>query len=230
MNKLLRYLLPLLALGGLAATGWAQPAPKILVIDLARALDNYYKNQDARAKLNNDAQKAQEQLDELTKQMQAIQSQYNDLMEQSKNPVSKPEVRSQAEADAQKKVQEFQRHQQEAQRFANDTRASLQQRAKNYNDILLEDIKNSATAIARARGATLVLDKGGPSLMNVPTVVYADASYDITDDVLKDLNKDKPATTPAPAAATAAPAAPAATSASPSQFSVPNVTPPEKKP
>jgi outer membrane protein len=90
----------------------------------------------------------------------------------------------------------------------------------------MDDIKNAVANIARTRGANLVLDKGGPTLIGTPALVYSDASYDITDDVLKDLNKDRPApATPAPAA-TASPTTPAATA--PATFSVPNVTNPAK--
>jgi outer membrane protein len=220
----------LTALGGLSASIQAQPALKVLVVDMRKALDSYYKNEDAKAKLNESGQKAQAQLDELTKQMTALSDQVKDLVDQSKNTVLKPEVRAQAEADAQKKIQEYQQRQQDAQRFATNTRAQLQQRANNYNEILLDDIKNAATKIARLKGATLVLDKGGPTLIGTPAVVYADAGYDITDEVLVELNKDRPApVAPAtPALTPSATSTPPATA--PAQFSVPNVTPPTKKP
>jgi outer membrane protein len=223
MNKLLRILITLTAVGGLAASLQAQPAPKILVIDMAKALDSYYKYQDSKNKLNEATQKAQDQVDEYKKEMKAIQDQYGEKMEQSKNSVLKQEVRDQAAADAQKMVGEFQQRQQALQQFAENTRASLQQRMKIATDLLLEDIKNASASLARARGATIVLDKGGPSLLGVPSVVYADASYDITDDVLKELNKDRPVTTTAAPAATPAPAA-----STPATFSVPNVTAPAK--
>jgi outer membrane protein len=232
MNKLIRYLIILTACGGLAASLPAQPAPKILVIDLTKALENYYRAQDSRAKLNDRAQKAQDQLDDLNKQIQALADQYKELVEKTKNTAMfSAEVRNQADADAQKKMQEIQQRRQAGEQFANNTRASLQQSAKNYNDILVDEIKGTATKIARARGATLVLDKGGLSQIGTPTVVYTDAAYDITDDVLTELNKDKPAA--APAAATPAPAAttaPANPAAPPATFSVPNVTPATKKP
>lgn len=226
MNKLLRILATLAALGGLTAAAQAQPAPKILVLDMAKALDSYYKWQDSKVKLTEVSQKAQDQLDEKKKELQALADQYKDLVEQSRNAVLKPEVRAQAESDAQKKGAELQQRQQDAEGFLQSTRAQLQQRMNNYRELLMEDIKNAASTVARARGANLVLDKGGPSLIGTPTVVYADAGYDITDDVLKDLNKDRP---PAPAAATPAPAAaPAASTPAAAPFTVPNVTPGKK--
>ena len=96
------------------------------------------------------------------------------------------------------------------------TQRSLQQRIGNHREMLLEEISKIVVDIARKHEATLVLDKSGPSVFRIPVVLYSDAGYDITDEVIKEENKDRPA--PAAAAtATPAPAAPAA-------FTVPNAT------
>jgi len=63
--------------------------------------------------------------------------------------------------------------------------------------------------VARAKGATIVLDKSISPLTGVASIIYNDDSYDITDEVLKEVNKDRPPAPPIPAPAPAA-AAPAA--------------------
>ena len=55
-----------------------------------------------------------------------------------------------------------------------------------------------------------------PLLIGISNVVYVDAGFDITDEVMKEINKDRPAPTAAvpaaaPAAAPAAPGAPTVT-------------------
>ena len=83
---------------------------------------------------------------------------------------------------------------------------------------------------AKRQGATLLLDKSGPTLIGVSNIIYADASYDITDEVLKEINKDRPAAVTAPAAP--APSAPAASApAADSSSDSPKITlPGVKKP
>jgi hypothetical protein len=54
----------------------------------------------------------------------------------------------------------------------------------------------------KATNLDLVFDVSGVSLNGVPTVMYANPTYDFTDDVVKDLNKGatsatKPAASPA---------------------------------
>jgi outer membrane protein len=87
--------------------------------------------------------------------------------------------------------------------------------------MMLEEIAKVATELAKKRGATLLLDKAGPTAIGISNVLYSDAAYDLTDEVAKEVNKDKPVGAPsAPAAPAAAPAAGAAPA-----VSVPGLSP-----
>ncbi len=226
MNKLIRSLLTFGATLAVGLSLQAQPAVKLLVVDMAKVLDNHYKTEEAQAKFNETAQKVQEQLNDYKKQIDAIGEQAKDLAEQSRNTVLTAEVRSKAEQDAQKKYQEYQQRQSEAQTYAGNNQRALQQRMKSYRDMIFEEISKTVRDLAKARGATFVIDKSGPTILGISSVVYSDPAYDITDEVLKEVNKDRPAPA-APAAAAAATAPAAATPApavAPVQFVVPNVT------
>ena len=74
---------------------------------------------------------------------------------------------------------------------------------------------------AKRKGATLVIDKSGPTVLGIPAVIYADSAYDITDEAMAEINKDRPA---APAAATGT--GPAATPPAASTAKAPSVTVP----
>jgi outer membrane protein len=229
MKKTIQTLFALSAFGAAALLARAQPAPRILVVDLAKLYDGHYKTEEQNAKLRGDEQKAQEELDRLNKEGNALVEKYKELDEQSKSPVATTEAKAKAQADAQRLYDDIRRKQTEVQTFQQNTRNSLQQRIKNFRDLMIEEISKVAVDVAKRKGATLLIDKSGPSLIGVSNVVYADAGYDITDDVLKEINKDRP---PAAAAPTPAPA-PAAASTAPSTDS-PNITlpgvAPAKKP
>lgn len=217
-------LLATLALGATLAS--AQPAPKVIVVDMAKVYDTHFKTEEANAKFNEAGQRAQEQLDELNKQIQAVAKEYEELVEQTKNTVLNQGARDKAAADAQRKMQEFQQRQAEAQNFRANTQRSLQTRAKNHRDLIMDEIMKVVNDLAKTKGATLVFDKTGPSAYGVPVLLYSDAAYDITDEVVKIVNKDRPAApaTPAPGTATPTPA-PTPAPAAPESFTVPNVTP-----
>lgn len=200
MNKLIRTLIALAGLGLIAGSAQADVAFKPVVVDMTKVFENHYKTEEAYAKFNEFGQKVQEQLDSASKKIQELATEYQNLVDQSRNTVLKPEARAQAEADAQKKGEEIQRMQNEAQNFKNQNQAKIQQRVKTHRDGLIEEISLVVKNIAKAKGATLVLDKA--------VSIYCDESYDITDEVLKEVNKDRPPAPPAPApGATPAPAA-----------------------
>ncbi len=207
----------------------AQPAVKLYTVDLARVFDSHYETRDNSAKFQEAAQRAQDRLNEMATQIQGLGKEYQELLEQTKNTVLTPEAREKAAQDAEKKMQELQQRNQEAQSFRVSNQRALEARARNFRAMIMEDIAKKISELAKAKNATLVLDKSSiGTALGVPVAVYSDASYDITEEVIAEINKGHPV----PAAAPAAPAAPAAATtpaapaapASSSQFVVPNVT------
>lgn len=229
MKKHLTVLTALAVLALTAGVGRAQPALKIAVVDMAKLYDNHYKTEEQNAKLRADEQKAQEELDRLNKEGNALVNEYKELVDQSNNPTATAEAKSKAQGQAQQKLEEIQKKQNEVGSFKANIQRSLQQRLQTFRNVILEEIGKVATDVAKRRGATLLLDKAGPSLIGVPAVLYADSGYEITDDVMKEINKDRPAAAAVPAAGTAPaagtpPAASAPASDGP-QITVPGVTP-----
>jgi outer membrane protein len=231
MHKAIRSLIASVGLLAGAAALHAQATLKVVVVDMAKVYDTHYKTEEANAKFNDAAQRAQEQLEGLNKQIQAAVDEYKALAEQTKSPMANDQAKAKAAEDAQKKMQEIQGMQNEAQNFRARTQQSLQQRAKNHRDLIMDEIMKVVNDLSRAKGATLVLDKSGPSILGIPVVLYSDPSYDITEEVVKEVNKDRPAPAAAPATTPAPGAAPATTTpAAPNSggFTVPNVTPAKK--
>jgi outer membrane protein len=227
MKQMIRTLLTLAALAtGSAAL--AQPALKLVTVDIAKTYDSYYKAEEGMAKFRDAQQKAQEQAEEYRKQGQIMVDEYKELAEQSKSTLLTAEAKTKAEQSAQQKLEEIQRKQGELQNFMQSTERSLQQQMLTRRELLLEEITKTVNEIAKRKGATLVIDKSGPSAFRIPVVLYADAGYDITEEVITEINKDKPATAPAatPAKQPAAGTTPAATPG----FTVPNVTAPATPP
>jgi len=213
MKKTAQTLSALAAFGLSALFVHAQPAPKILVVDMARLYDSHYKTEEQNAKLSGDEKKASEELEKMNAEGNALVEQYKELVDQSKNPALTNEARTKAEGDAQKKLEQIQAKQNEVGTFRTNATRSIQQRVKTFMSLMLEEIGKIATEVAKKKGATLLIDKSGPSAIGVPNVIYFDPAYDITDEVMKEINKDRPASPVT--APSAAPAAPAKSSDSP---------------
>ncbi len=209
MKKSIQSIVAVAAIALSALTTHAQTAPKILVVDLAKLFDTHWKTQEQQAKLQADETKAQDQLAEITKSGNALVEQFKELDEQSKNPTATAEAKTKAQAEAQKKYEEIQQKRSEQNSFVQNTKNTLQQRFQTFKTLMIEEITKASVEIAKKKGATFLIDKSGPTLVGVSNVLYYEPSLDITDEVMAELNKDRPAATaaPAPASSTAAPAA-----------------------
>lgn len=209
MKNSFKSLLVLAAFGVFALAGQAQTATKVLVVDMAKLLDSHYKTQEQNEKLRGDGQKAQEELDRLNKEGNALVEQYKELVDQSNNPAATAEAKNKVQSEAQRKMEEIQRKTNEVRTFEANTQRALQGRIRTFRDLMFEEIGKIATDVAKRRGASLLVDKSGPSLLGIPAVIYFDPALDITDEVMKEINKDRPATATAttPPASAPAPAA-----------------------
>lgn len=223
MKNPIKTLIAIAALGGFALSAAAQPAAKILVVDMAKLYDNHWKAIEYHAKLQADDQKAQEDVGKMNTEGDALIADYRTTAEQVNNPALSAEAKGKAQAEAQKKYDAITQKQRQVQQFIAETRQILQTRLSNFRGVMLEEISKTATDIAKRKGATIVLDKAGPSQYGISNILYFDAGYDITDEVMKELNKDRPAgaaTTPLsatpPAGAPGAAPAPAAPAPAPS--------------
>ena len=202
MNKLIKSFLALAVAGVFTAAVQAQPAPKIFVVDMVKLYDNHYKTEEQNAKLRSDQQKAETELQKMNTDGNSLVKQAQDLQEQTKNPTLSADAKTKAQQDLQAKAEEIQKKQNEVNGFRVNTQRALQQRINTFKQLLLEEISKTAVEVAKKKGATLLIDKSGPSLIGVSSIIYSDSAYDITDEVAAAINKDRPA-----GSAAAAPAA-----------------------
>ena len=191
MKKAAKILFALVALSVSGVFAHAQSSPTILVVDMIKLLDEHYKTQEQKEKLKADAEKAQEEGDRLLQARNTLVEQYKEALEQSNNPATKAEVKDQARSEAEQKLQEIQRVNNELQSFETNTRNMLQQRFQNFKTIMLEEISKIATGIANRKGANLLLDKSGPNLLGISSIIYSDASMDITAEVEAEINRGR---------------------------------------
>lgn len=207
MKNIIRTLLAVATLSLGAGVLTAQAPFKLVVVDMAKVFDNHYKKAEADVKFKESEATARQDLEAMTKQGQALVDEFRALEEKTKSAMLTEDAKAQAQKEAEAKVAEIQRLQQRVQEYRQAASTQLQQRIKTHRDILLEEISKAVTEIARRKGATLVLDKAGPSLFGISNVIYADPSYDITEEVMAEVNKSRPPAAPAASGGTGGAAA-----------------------
>ena len=207
MNKSIRFLIALAVAGIAASAAQAQSAQKIMVVDIAKVYESHYKTAEQNALLQADQKKASEELQRRAKEIDGVVAELKDMEEQLQNPVTTDEAKKKIQEEGSKKLQDLQGKQREAQGMQANLQRLFQERIGQFRALLLDEISKVAADVAKKKGATFLVDKSGPSVIGVPVFLYTDASVEITDAVIAEINASKPASSAAPAkAADGAPA------------------------
>jgi outer membrane protein len=195
MKSHLKPLLVLCAFGLATVVGTAQTL-KVGVVDMASLFDAHYKTAEKNLVFQDEQERVQAEIQRLNDEGLALQTEAQGMAEQLNNPVLSDDAKAEIQAQAQAKVQEMQRKQQEMNTLVNNSSESLKQRIMNFRTLLMDEISKVATDVAKREGITMLFDKSGPSLLGMPAVLFAEDSLEITDAVLAEINKDRPADAP----------------------------------
>ncbi len=164
---------------------------KIAVIDMDKIFQEYYKTKIVDANLKKQAELFKDYSDKLNESLTKLQEEFKTLRDASQNIAASEVERESKRLAAQDKYR--QKNSKEAE-LRQDTREKQRQLRdeyeKNRNEILNE-IKKTVGEMALLQGYTLVLDKSGLTLNNIPAVVYHSPAIDITDGILRDLNRGR---------------------------------------
>jgi len=187
----------------LASASVFAAAPNVGLIDEQEIFKSYAKSVDLQADIRKSEESAQAAVGERVKVVDQLQADLVAAQKRGQDPMLSENGKKAVEAEVQQKAGIFQQRSRELQNFVNEARGAIQQRVGELNKQVRDDVRVQSEKIAKAKGLQLVLGKNQS--------YFADASLDITQDVLKELNAAYKASAPAaPAPALAAPAAPAA--------------------
>ena len=183
----------------LAFTALAQvPAGRIVTVDLNKVFTDYYKTPIASGKIKDTAESFNKELNEMVDNYKKEIEELNKLREEQDKPEYTAEVREQKRKAVSEKLAETQKIQRDLEEYRTSHGKILQEQQLRMRQTILKEIQDVIDKEARDAGYQLVLDKSGTTANAVPTILFSQDSLDITDDLIKVLNKNQPKTTEAP--------------------------------
>ncbi len=205
------------ALALLGATSLtAQPAPKIVVLDLQQAFDDYYETPGQRERIKSFEDELKKDLEKINADLSDLGKRYQDIVAKvNGDPTITAAARATAETDARDLLARVQSKQKEGQQLVSTAQERSARSFENYKETAIKTISAAATEIAKQKGANVLIDKSPNTTYRTSTFLWIDPAYeDITDSVLKKLNTGHEAEIAAAKKAAAA-AAPASSGALP---------------
>jgi len=187
----------------LASVSVFAATPSIGIVDEQEIFKKYAKATDLQAEIRKSEEAAQASINERVKAVEQLQSELQAIDKRAQDPMLSENGKKAVGAEFQQKSATFQQRRAELQNFVTEARNTIQQRVGELNKQIITDARAQAEKVAKAKGLNLIIGKA--------PVLFSDASLDVTEDVLKELNAAYKATAPAvavPATATK-PVAPA---------------------
>jgi outer membrane protein len=165
----------------------------ILTISVNKAAEQFYKVQNFLKELQSSQEQAQERVQAINDEGKSLEQEYTELAEQANSDILTEEARNEAKQDAGIKYQEIAQKQNELRQFAENVQRQMAQRQGTQMSLFTKEIMEVVTEVSKEREASLVLDTSGASQNGMPAVISFDASIDITEEVVKRINAEKPA-------------------------------------
>jgi Skp family chaperone for outer membrane proteins len=193
MTKISRFFSAALA-AALLSFGSASAADKINIatVDMQELFKQYYRTNEAQKQINVERARIQKDNNERLSRIRELEESLGTLRKQLEDPAIN-------DSKKQTLYKDFQAKQQEGVALDRERREFLQRRNQALNEKMvqrmkgiLEEIRKLVEEQAKKDDYDYVFDKSGLSTSQVPFLLYTKDATDITNVLLKDLNKDAP--------------------------------------
>ena len=189
-KSLLCSLLCLSLLGGFVSTSHAQV--KIGTVDMNKIFSAYYKTKDAEARINEDRNSAKQELDERMDTYKKNLDEINKLNDSINKPALSKETVDSMTKERDDKIQETKNLEREITEFRETREKQLQEQAVRMRNGIVDEITKLVLDKVKTENYDLVMDRSGLSLNGVPILIFAKEGLDFSDDIIVELNKNKP--------------------------------------
>ncbi|OGV34447.1 MAG: hypothetical protein A2020_14825 [Lentisphaerae bacterium GWF2_45_14] len=184
MKHMLAALFMLLGAGLLSAAD-----QKIAVIDMDKVFTEYYKTKISDANLKKQADIFRNYAEKLKDSLAKLQDEYKKLRDDSLSVALSETERENKRLLAQDKYRQLMTKSAEIQQYEREKQNHMRDEYEKTRAKLIAEIKAEIQKRCALEGYTIVLDMSGKTLNNIPVVMLSSPSIDITEGVIKELNR-----------------------------------------
>lgn len=182
----------------LAIAAWitapdAEAQLKVGTVDMNKVFTEYYKTQEAEQKLNSAREAAKTEFDTRMEALQEKMEEINKLNADVDKPELSEEKKQEIEAKRDEMVNEARSLDREIAEFRGTRERQLQEQFVRMRKTIVEDILVILDTRVKSEGYDLVFDTSGLSVGQIPVVLFAREGMDFSQQIIEELNKNKPA-------------------------------------
>ena len=165
------------------------PVFRIAVVNMDTLFNNYHKTAIEEAKLQKQAEIYQEYAQQLAESLKKLRAEFITLRDGSQNVALSATERENRRLNAADKYNQFKAKEQELKEYSRTKQSQLRDEQDKMRQNILKDIRNAISAKCQMEGINLVLDAGAKVPGDIPSVIYASGTLNITSDILTTLNR-----------------------------------------
>lgn len=195
MKKLISPLLAAAIFAAMSLSAHAQT--KIGTVDMNKIFSSYYKTKDAETRINEARSSAKRELDDRMDTYKKSVDAINKLNQDIENPALSKDAKETKSKQRDDKIAETKNLEREIGEFRQSREKQLQEQAVRMRNGIVDEITKLVQEKVKAENFDLVLDRSGQSLNGVPILLYARDTMDFSDEIITQLNKNKPKDQPA---------------------------------
>lgn len=162
---------------------------KIAVIDMDKVFQNYIRTKTVDSTLKQQSEIYRTWLKKLNDSMVKLDEQFKVLRNDSQNIALSETERESKRFEAQKKYRELQEKKVEIEQYSQEKTRQLKELETKKREEILKEINQEVKRRAILEEYSLVLDCSGKTLNAIPSIIYYQSQMDITESVLRDLNR-----------------------------------------
>ena len=165
---------------------------KVATVDMKRLLKDYYRTDIAQQELNEKQALLAQKNNEKQQQIQGLEQEITTLRKQFEDGSLNESKKKEILQDLRMKQDEGIAMNRSLTEFLDRKRRQVQDDMQRQMRGILEEISKLLEEKAKEADYDFVFDKSGNSTTQVPVMLYSKDSFDITESLLEELNKDAP--------------------------------------
>ncbi|HOK03702.1 MAG TPA: OmpH family outer membrane protein [Victivallales bacterium] len=163
---------------------------KIAVVDMDELFNGYYKKKIADIELKKQAETYKQYADNLGESLGKLQEEFKKLRDDSLNIALSDVERENKRLAAQDKYRQMKEKEEELKSYSIEKQNIIKAKYEEIREELITEIKAVIARVATKNNFSIVIDKSGKTLNQIPAIVYFNQNNDITKIVLKELNPE----------------------------------------
>lgn len=162
---------------------------KLAVVDMEKLFQSYYKTKIADADIKKQAEVFKDYSDKLNDSLVKLQDEFKELRDAAQNIALSEAERENKRVAAQDKYRQLKEKEAELKQYNAEKQNQLKDIYEEKRNNILKEISETIRKYCQPLGISIVFDSSGKTLNNIPSIIYKLPEMDITEIILKEINK-----------------------------------------